>query len=61
MLKRITTVLITLSLFACGGGRGSSAPATEVQDQGDGLNPTVRQLETPPVNGVLPKDLLPPA
>lgn len=54
----IISVLCT-ALVSCGGG-GSSG-TTPVNPASDPLDPTGLSLETPPSNGQLPADLLPPA
>ena len=48
--------LLCSSLVACGGGGGSSQTAPPA----DPLDPTAQILESPPSNGQLPADLVPP-
>lgn len=50
--------LIATMLVACGGEAGNETPTTSQSD--NGLNPTALTLESPPANGKLPVELLPP-
>lgn len=59
-MRRLLLVVFSYSfLTACGGGGGSSStsPPGKVTDP---LDPTAITLETPPTNGQLPAELLPP-
>lgn len=73
-MKRLLSLaslgVICVSLTACGGSSGDSNPAPTSNANNPGaannsaasdLNPTALSLESPPTDGKLPIDLLPPA
>lgn len=59
MRRLLLLVTGCLFLSACGGGGGGSSSSTP-PGVTDPLNPTAITLETPPTNGQLPAELLPP-
>jgi hypothetical protein len=58
MMRFLSIALLSACMAGCGSQEDS---ATESNNDGAGLNPTAITLDTPPANGKLPADLLPPA
>lgn len=59
---RITiTLLFSLGLCACGGSDHDSTPAVQAPASiNNNINPAELTLDTPPTDGKLPNELIPP-
>ena len=72
MMRLLIVMVISLALSACSGSNNSNAPNAATAENINNpqnttqsgisadLDPTLITLDTPPTNGQLPNDLIPP-
>jgi hypothetical protein len=60
-MRVLMSLVLCLGLYACGGSNNDSPPANKAPASiNNGISPNDLTLDTPPTDGKLPNDLIPP-